>query len=73
MPDKDASEAAVRTLLRWIGEDPQRDGLLKTPHRVAKAWLEMTQGYNANVADMLALGVPREVLVSAGVLAGAGE
>ena len=65
MTDKDAAEAAVRTLLRWIGEDPQRDGLLKTPHRVAKAWLEMTQGYNANVADILSTSfdVPYDEMV----------
>lgn len=36
---------AVKTLLECIGEDPQRDGLLKTPERYAKALLWMTKGY----------------------------
>lgn len=36
---------AVRTLLRYVGEDPTRDGLQETPDRVARAWLEMTEGY----------------------------
>lgn len=36
---------AVTTLLRYIGEDPSRDGLQETPDRVARAWLEMTDGY----------------------------
>lgn len=65
MPDKDAAESAVRTLLRWIGEDPQRDGLIKTPHRVAKAWLEMTVGYTANVKEILSTSfdVPYDEMV----------
>jgi GTP cyclohydrolase I len=36
---------AVRTLLDCIGEDPERDGLLRTPERYAKALLWMTRGY----------------------------
>jgi GTP cyclohydrolase I len=32
------AEAAIRTLLRWAGEDPSREGLLDTPRRVAKAY-----------------------------------
>jgi GTP cyclohydrolase I len=39
------AEAAVRTLLRWAGDDPQREGLLDTPKRVAKAWNEWFSGY----------------------------
>ena len=31
---------AVRTLIRWAGDDPEREGLLDTPKRVARAWLE---------------------------------
>ncbi len=43
--DKDAEEA-IRTILSWMGEDPQREGLLETPKRVVKAFKEYFQGYN---------------------------
>ena len=36
---------AVRALIRWAGDDPNREGLLDTPRRVAKAWKEYAQGY----------------------------
>ncbi|MCP5397622.1 MAG: GTP cyclohydrolase I FolE [Sphingomonadaceae bacterium] len=36
---------AIRTLLRWAGEDPEREGLLDTPKRVGRAWKEYCQGY----------------------------
>lgn len=36
---------AIRTLLRYIGEDPDREGLLDTPARVVRAWDELTEGY----------------------------
>jgi GTP cyclohydrolase I len=36
---------AIRTLIRWTGEDPDREGLIDTPKRVARAWLEYCQGY----------------------------
>jgi|SRR5690242_18168401 len=36
---------AVRTLIRWAGDDPAREGLLDTPARVARAWREYCQGY----------------------------
>ena len=36
---------AVRTLIRWAGDDPDREGLLDTPKRVAKAWREYARGY----------------------------
>lgn len=39
------AEQAVRTLLRYVGEDPDRDGLVRTPARVARALTEMTVGY----------------------------
>jgi GTP cyclohydrolase I len=43
VPD-DVAEA-VRTLIRWAGDDPDREGLLDTPRRVARAWREYTRGY----------------------------
>jgi GTP cyclohydrolase I len=36
---------AIRTLIRWSGDDPEREGLLDTPNRVARAWKEYCQGY----------------------------
>ena len=46
-------EEAITTLLRFLGEDPQRDGLLDTPGRVVRAWREMTAGYSENAAEIL--------------------
>src|SRR5690349_20678430 len=42
-PDEVAE--AVRTLIRWAGDDPEREGLLDTPKRVARAWREYARGY----------------------------
>jgi GTP cyclohydrolase I len=36
-PSREAAEEAVRTLIRWAGEDPQREGLVDTPARVVRA------------------------------------
>ena len=44
-PDQAAAEEAVRTLLRYIGEDPDREGVVRTPARVAKAFEFLTSGY----------------------------
>ena len=38
-------EDAIRTLIRWAGDEPEREGLLDTPKRVARAWREYCQGY----------------------------
>jgi GTP cyclohydrolase I len=43
VPD-DVAEA-VRTIIRWAGDDPDREGLLDTPRRVARAWREYAKGY----------------------------
>jgi len=42
-----------RRFLKSVGEDPDRPGLLETPHRVAKAWKHWTSGYSQNPADVL--------------------
>ena len=47
------AEEAVETLLRVMGEDPERDGLRETPRRVVRALLEMTAGYDESPADIL--------------------
>jgi GTP cyclohydrolase I len=46
---KDPLEAATLQILRAIGEDPGREGLKKTPLRVARAWREITSGYSADL------------------------
>ena len=50
--DKEA-EQAFRTILSWIGEDPNREGLLETPKRVMKAFKEYFKGYNENASKVL--------------------
>ena len=47
-------EEAVRTLIRWAGDDPDREGLLDTPKRFARAWKEYAQGYEEDPARHLA-------------------
>jgi len=47
-------EAAVRTLLRWAGDDPDREGLIDTPLRVANAWREWFSGYGLDPDAYLA-------------------
>src|ERR687895_648459 len=49
---KDVQEA-VRTLIRWAGDDPDREGLLDTPKRVARAWREYARGYAEDPARHL--------------------
>ena len=50
--DKEAEEA-FRTILRWIGENPNREGLLETPRRVTKAYKEYFKGYNQEISSEL--------------------
>lgn len=52
-PTREEAEAAVRTLLRWAGDDPQREGLLDTPKRVVKAFKEFYSGYQDDPKDVL--------------------
>ena len=44
-PSRDEAEEAVRTLIRWAGDDPSREGLIGTPARVARAYEEFFAGY----------------------------
>jgi GTP cyclohydrolase IA len=44
-PSREEAEAAVRTLIAWAGDDPNREGLLDTPKRVARAYEELFSGY----------------------------
>jgi GTP cyclohydrolase IA len=45
-PSRELAEAAVRTLIQWAGDDPDREGLRATPARVARAYQEWFSGYN---------------------------
>ena len=50
LPIPDDVADAVRTLIRWAGDDPGREGLLDTPQRVARAWREYARGYDEDPA-----------------------
>lgn len=52
-PSREAAEEAVRTLLRWAGDDPSRQGLLETPARVVKAYEEWFKGYLEDPYELL--------------------
>ncbi|WP_286830364.1 MULTISPECIES: GTP cyclohydrolase I FolE [Kordiimonas] len=52
-PSRAEAEEAVRTLIRWAGDDPTREGLLDTPKRVTKAYKEFFKGYEDDPAEIL--------------------
>ena len=52
-PSQKEAEDAVRVLLRWAGDDPEREGLLDTPARVAKSYRELFSGYELAAEDVL--------------------
>lgn len=52
-PSREEAEAAVRTLLRWAGDNPDREGLVDTPKRVAKAYSDLFGGYDKSPAEEL--------------------
>ena len=52
-PSQKEAEEAVRTLLRYIGDDPDREGLRDTPRRVVKSYSELYSGYNQDPEDVL--------------------
>lgn len=54
LPVPEDVQEAIRTLIRWSGDDPSREGLLDTPKRVARAWKEYCLGYSENPASHLA-------------------
>ena len=43
-------QEAIRTVIKWAGDDPQREGLEDTPQRVARAWREYCSGYSEDPA-----------------------
>jgi len=53
-PSRAEVEAAVRTMIRWTGDDPDREGLQETPSRVTRAFEEFFGGYAQDPADFLA-------------------
>jgi len=52
-PSREEAEAAVRTLIQWAGDDPDREGLLATPSRVVSAYEEWYSGYGQDPRDYL--------------------
>ena len=52
-PSREEAEAAVRTLIRWAGDDPDREGLRATPSRVVRAYEEWFSGYNDDPREYL--------------------
>ncbi|WP_029008566.1 GTP cyclohydrolase I FolE [Azospirillum halopraeferens] len=52
-PSRAEAEEAVRTLIRWAGDDPDREGLVGTPDRVVRSYREFFAGYEADPVDLL--------------------
>jgi GTP cyclohydrolase I len=52
-PDRAEVEAAIRTIIEWTGDDPDRDGLTETPSRVARAFEEFFAGYGQDPVEIL--------------------
>ena len=57
---KKSIEELTQNLLKNIGEDPEREGLLSTPHRVAKSWEYFSEGYLLNIDDIINNAVFKE-------------
>ncbi len=53
-PSREEAEEAVRTMIRWAGDDPRREGLVGTPDRVTRAWEEFFRGYDEEPREILA-------------------
>ena len=52
-PSREEAEEAVRTLICWTGDDPDREGLIETPKRVVKAYEEFFEGYDMDPEEVL--------------------
>src|ERR1022692_2664140 len=52
-PTRDQAEAAARTLIEWIGDNPNREGLRETPKRLVKAFEQVFSGYRDSPDDVL--------------------
>jgi len=52
-PTKEEAEAAVRTLIQWAGDDPDREGLTETPGRVTRSYRELFAGYETDPREYL--------------------
>jgi GTP cyclohydrolase I len=52
-PSREEAEEAVRTLISWAGDNPEREGLIETPKRVVKSYEEFYQGYDQNPDEIL--------------------
>ena len=52
-PTREEAEEAVRTLIRWAGDDPAREGLLGTPNRVVRSYEEFFSGYSEDPTELL--------------------
>jgi GTP cyclohydrolase IA len=52
-PSREQALAAVKTLIAWAGDDPEREGMQDTPNRVLESWGELFEGYGQDPADIL--------------------
>jgi len=52
-PTREEAEAAVKTLIAWAGDNPEREGMIDTPARVVRAYEEVFEGYNQDAAEVL--------------------
>ena len=52
-PTKEEAKEAVKTLIKWAGDDPTREGLLETPNRVAKSYQDFFSGYDEDPREIL--------------------
>lgn len=63
MPERKDVEDAVRTLIRWAGNDPNREGLLAIPSRVASAFTEWFAGYGSNPTELSVEPLTKQVAI----------